>query len=192
MKKILALVMAAILSCSAFVLPVNAAEEEITDHETIQKIVYVLKAEHFADLHINCSLYNGNICIGYDDVSQEAVFGDLVKYLSEYNINTSQISFVSNAMATIQPFPSRAVYTLGDLTENGTVQLNDVLKALKAYTVTAGQAESGLSETQSYAADVDGSGDLTLSDAQNILRYYTVNTLGQQNVSWVDIVVFGV
>ena len=191
MKKIAALLLAAILSCSAFVLPANAAEEEITDHETIQKIVYALKAEYFADLLINCQLYNGNICIEYDDVSQEAVFGDLVKYLDEYNINTRQIPFVSTAMMTIPPLPPRAVYTLGDLNENGTVQLEDAEAALAAYTAAAGQLDTGLTEKQDYAADPDGNGTLTLSDAQHILRYYPVNTLGQQHVRWVAIVLFG-
>ena len=193
MKKIAALLLAAILSCSAFVLPANAAEEEITDHETIQKIVYALKAEHFAEFRFSCDLINDNIYISLSpNRTYVAVHDELVQYLREYNVNMDEMFFPSTADYYLGPVPvPRVAYTLGDLNENGTVQLEDAEAALAAYTAAAGQLDTGLTETQSYAADPDGNGTLTLSDAQHILRYYTVNTLGQQNVSWVDIVVFG-
>ena len=184
--------------------------EKITDPDTIMQMARIFWA--------SLGIYGKRDCIAMRNpedpnvvdlvygYAESRLYGDMTfKFLESRNVDL--LYSVSNLLVNIfspvpEDFPTNAAdypaymekmkaYTLGDLTENGTVQLDDALKALKAYTVTAGQAESGLSETQSYAADVDGSGDLTLSDAQNILRYYTLNTLGQGNVDWVDIVMFG-
>ena len=219
LKKMLAIVSAGIMSCSALSVSVNGAEtEKITDPETICRMVRTYWASLGIDVKkdiwrciatydvLGLGQQPGDVSI-FQNYGAGKLYGKLTrKFFEDYNVDLSKIVWLPTPAIQYLNFPDdfptdeadypayrekMKAYTLGDLNENGTVQLEDAEAALAAYTAAAGQLDTGLTETQSYAADPDGNGTLTLSDAQHILRYYTVNTLGQQNVSWVDIVVFG-
>ena len=44
--------------------------------------------------------------------------------------------------------------------------------------------ESGLTEQQAKAADINGDKTVSVEDAQLILIYYVSNTISGQNVTW--------
>ncbi len=45
----------------------------------------------------------------------------------------------------------------------------------------------GLTERQIQAANVNGDGELSVDDAQNILKYYTQKTVAGKDITWEDI-----
>ena len=211
-KKLFAALYAAVLALSCSI-PVSAEDAEL-DRACAQteKIIRVILAENFAPERLTFTLQGvkpdsgspyiqvwmyGHVTLYGDGRAKGPRHKEMEQYYSLFNPYLEKIGYSVNTLEEYKfykeskVFPERSPYPLGDLNENGTVQLEDAEAALAAYTAAAGQLDTGLTETQSYAADPDGNGTLTLSDAQHILRYYTVNTLGQQNVSWVDIVVFG-
>ena len=76
----------------------------------------------------------------------------------------------------------------GDIDGNGSVDVIDAQIALKAYAELMADNPSGLSEMAFRAADVDRSGDLSVTDAQYILQYYTLNTLSAKPTAWEEII----
>ena len=45
----------------------------------------------------------------------------------------------------------------------------------------------GLTERQIQAANVNGDAELSVDDAQNILKYYTQKTVAGKDITWDDI-----
>ena len=74
-------------------------------------------------------------------------------------------------------------YTLGDVNEDGVVDISDATLALTHYARTAASLSSDLTETQLLAADIDEDGVITLSDATAILTYYARYAAGL-NPAW--------
>ena len=96
---------------------------------------------------------------------------------------------------------SRSVYAvnpqsfLTGILETGIIPLNfsphciylfecDAQLALLAYVQTMAGLESGLTEQQAKAADINGDKTVSVEDAQLILIYYVSNTISGQNVTW--------
>ncbi|MBP0967251.1 MAG: hypothetical protein J5722_06440, partial [Oscillospiraceae bacterium] len=75
----------------------------------------------------------------------------------------------------------------GDLTGDGTIGVDDVQTALKAYTEKVAGKASDLTPGQQKAADVTGDGNLDIEDVQLILIYYTENTVAGKHVAWDDL-----
>ena len=78
-------------------------------------------------------------------------------------------------------------YDLGDLDGDGVVSLADAMKTLKGYTMIASGSGSYLDNRQLKCADVDLDQQITLSDAQLILMYYTRNALSHQGATWEEL-----
>ena len=88
-----------------------------------------------------------------------------------------------------------SVYSRGDVNCDGVVDLDDAQLALLFYTkVTMGQTASpdewyaektgtARGRASRYAADLTGTGSVDLSDAQSILRYYTLS-MGEKTPDW--------
>ena len=75
----------------------------------------------------------------------------------------------------------------GDLNGDNCVELGDALIALRAYTEQLGSKPVTLTPEQIAAADLTETGTVDLGDAQFILSYYTMNTMGGKNMSWEQI-----
>ena len=72
----------------------------------------------------------------------------------------------------------------GDADGDGKVSVEDAQLALLAYVQSMSGMESGLTERQMNAADVNRDKTVSVEDAQTILLYYVSNTLSGQNVTW--------
>ena len=70
---------------------------------------------------------------------------------------------------------------------NGAVSIEDVQIALQAYTLRISGKDTGLTDKQIKAADVNADGELSVDDVQNILIYYVNNTVAQKVLTWEDI-----
>ncbi len=107
--------------------------------------------------------------------------------LSSSNFNAVLDSLTDTAAATlpeddralIEQYLDRSADTLfGDVDRNGSVNSLDALAALKAAAALLSQLTPELDDAQMGIADVDGSGVVTVMDAQYILRYYANTTSG--------------
>ena len=76
----------------------------------------------------------------------------------------------------------------GDLNNDKKVDSTDAQHALIAATESLAGNDSGLSEIQLHAADINGSGTADVSDAQYILIYYTEKELSGNDFTWDDAV----
>lgn len=71
---------------------------------------------------------------------------------------------------------------LGDVNGSQTIDSDDAVVVLLAYTQQMLQGTTYLTDAQEEAADIDGNGIIDSDDAVLILRYYTASMLGE--VSW--------
>ena len=71
---------------------------------------------------------------------------------------------------------------------NGTVSVDDVQLALKAYTESIAGKGTGLSAEALQNADVNENGDLSIDDVQNILIYYVKNTVAGLKITWEELI----
>ncbi len=67
---------------------------------------------------------------------------------------------------------------LGDVTEDGVIDIADATALLTAYAKTAVGNESGLSDTQAIAADANVDGEISIADATLVLSYYAYKATG--------------
>ena len=65
--------------------------------------------------------------------------------------------------------------------------MDDVQLTLKAYTKRIAGLDMGLTARQIKAANVNGDNELSVDDAQNILKYYTQKTVAGKDITWEDI-----
>lgn len=63
-------------------------------------------------------------------------------------------------------------FTLGDVNTDGSVDSDDAVSVLKAYTASMLNGETGLTEAQTLAADVTLNSQIDSDDAVQILKYY--------------------
>ncbi len=92
-----------------------------------------------------------------------------VEYCEEHGI-----PFVAIGEKLVTDEPLR-----GDVSQNGTVDSDDAVLALKAYTAAMLQGEAVLTEDQTALADVNEDGTVDSDDAVSILKYYTASMLGE-------------
>lgn len=77
----------------------------------------------------------------------------------------------------------------GNLNGDVKVSVEDAQLALSAATAAIAGHETGLEEAVQPLADVDRDGDLTVKDAQCILRYYCLNTLSKTAADWDKVII---
>ena len=80
--------------------------------------------------------------------------------------------------------PTDLDFLLGDVNEDGEVNVSDAQLALVEYVATMSGKTGSFTDRQVRAADVNGDGRVTVEDAQFILLYYVRNTLSKQTVTW--------
>ena len=70
------------------------------------------------------------------------------------------------------------------MNEDGEISVEDAQLTLIEYVNTMSGLDSGFTEKQKLAGDINGDKEISVEDAQNILIYYVSNTLSGQNVTW--------
>lgn len=119
----------------------------------------------------NCIIFNPGVMFPEDDAVTVSVSG-----ITKQGV-PAPISYTVHFFDTDPP-------VRGDCTLDGAVSVDDAQCALIAYTQDLAGLGSGLNARQTKAADVNGDGQVTVEDAQNILRYYVENFVSGNAVSW--------
>ena len=70
------------------------------------------------------------------------------------------------------------------MNDDGEISVEDAQLTLIEYVNTMSGLESGFTERQKLAGDINSDKEISVEDAQNILIYYVSNTLSGQNVTW--------
>ncbi len=114
-----------------------------------------------------------------------------------YPITFSKPDFLDKDMNTVTVSCTDGAVTLesgtepdvlrGDTDCNGEVSIEDVQLALQAYTMRVSGKDTGLTDKQLKAADVNENGDLSVDDVQNILIYYVNNTVAGKKLTWEEL-----
>ena len=105
---------------------------------------------------------------------------------STFNVDLKEVGFATGAGMIIATDPSKALK--GDADLNGTVSVEDVQIALKAYTENFAGKGTGLSAAAEKNADVNEDGELSIDDVQNILIYYVKNTVAGLKITWEELI----
>lgn len=78
-------------------------------------------------------------------------------------------------------------YKTGDINLDGEVELEDVMLALKCYTMqVANRKDTGLNDWQQNAADVNRDGTVDVIDVMTILKYYVFTVAGKAPASFTE------
>lgn len=112
------------------------------------------------------TIHQVNRAIGYENVADQTIT-------------------IAENRTTTQYFKSfnKALFTLGDIEDNGTVDAVDASNALSAYAKVSTGGVSGLTDVQEKAADVNANGAVDAVDASIILTYYAKVATGS-SASW--------
>ena len=78
--------------------------------------------------------------------------------------------------------PQPALYTLGDVNEDGKIDAKDASAVLVAYSRSSTGADNGLSAAQAKAANVNGDALVDAKDASAILAYYALASTSEGSV----------
>ncbi|MBR3418290.1 MAG: hypothetical protein IKG82_06325 [Oscillospiraceae bacterium] len=105
---------------------------------------------------------------------------------STFNVDLKEVGFATGAGTIIATVPPKALK--GDADLNGTVSVEDVQIALKAYTENFAGKGTGLSAAAEKNADVNEDGELSIDDVQNILIYYVKNTVAGLKITWEELI----
>ena len=109
-----------------------------------------------------------------------------VNQRSTFDIDLKEVGFATGAGTIIATAPPKALK--GDADLNGTVSVEDVQIALKAYTENFAGKGTGLSAAAEKNADVNEDGELSIDDVQNILIYYVKNTVAGLKITWEELI----
>ena len=105
---------------------------------------------------------------------------------STFNVDLKEVGFATAPGTIIASAPYKGLK--GDTDMNGTVSVDDVQLALKAYTESIAGKGTGLSAEALQNADVNENGDLSIDDVQNILIYYVKNTVAGLKITWEELI----
>ena len=83
--------------------------------------------------------------------------------------------------------PVEETYLLGDVNQDGNINIQDAFLTLLAYCNISVGLEHGLTPAQVLAADVDRDQELTIRDAFRILIYYAMVSVGN-SPNWEELV----
>ncbi len=90
------------------------------------------------------------------------------------------------AQTEAEPTEETEALTIGDLNEDGNIDIADAALCLSAYANQAAGNGHGLTDRQFACADVDGDGAITVLDASDLLVYYA-NAAAGNTLSWEEI-----
>lgn len=90
------------------------------------------------------------------------------------------------AQTEVEPTEEMEALTIGDLNEDGNIDIADAALCLSAYANQAAGNGHGLTDRQFACADVDGDGAITVLDASDLLVYYA-NAAAGNTLSWEEI-----
>ncbi len=83
--------------------------------------------------------------------------------------------------------PAQAAFLRGDVDDNGTVDVTDAQLTLAAYARRIAGKPLGLTDSQFRAANVNLDEQLSVEDAQFILKYYARNTVAKNPTTWEEL-----
>lgn len=83
--------------------------------------------------------------------------------------------------------PAQAAFLRGDVDDNGTVDVTDAQLTLAAYARRIAGKPLGLTDPQFRAANVNLDEQLSVEDAQFILKYYARNTVAKNPTTWEEL-----
>ena len=209
MKKLLAALSACVLTLLSFCIPASAAPNgQISDPALVSEMINVYLLTLGREAVRYCSFEakgadNWKLMISPE--AEKLYLDDILTFARDYHIDESKIQVIVSQRepaglpeheADYPAYKEKVRgYSFGDADNDGDVTLADALKTLKYYTtgmVNGVQIEARTGQEDWFRAmNVAPDEEIDLTDAQLILRYYTLNCLGKRNVSWVDIVVFG-
>ena len=93
-------------------------------------------------------------------------------------------TITSETTTTGETTPTEPDYLLGDINDDGEVNVADAQLTLNAYVKAMAGKDNGLTEKQAKAANVNGDQEISVDDAQIILLYYVKNTLSNTPTAW--------
>lgn len=83
--------------------------------------------------------------------------------------------------------PAQTAFLRGDVDDNGTVDVTDAQLTLAAYARRIAGKPLGLTDSQFRAANVNLDEQLSVEDAQFILKYYARNTVAKNPTTWEEL-----
>ncbi len=98
---------------------------------------------------------------------------------------TTEATTETAVMTTAEP--AQAAFLRGDVDDNGTVDVTDAQLTLAAYARRIAGKPLGLTDPQFRAANVNLDEQLSVEDAQFILKYYARNTVAKNPTTWEEL-----
>ena len=100
---------------------------------------------------------------------------------------TSTTEATTETAVTTTAEPAQAAFLRGDVDDNGTVDVTDAQLTLAAYARRIAGKPLGLTDPQFRAANVNLDEQLSVEDAQFILKYYARNTVAKNPTTWEEL-----
>ncbi|MBR3046129.1 MAG: hypothetical protein IKI45_16810 [Oscillospiraceae bacterium] len=100
---------------------------------------------------------------------------------------TTAIETTAETTVTTTAEPAQAAFLRGDVDDNGTVDVTDAQLTLAAYARRIAGKPLGLTDLQFRAANVNLDEQLSVEDAQFILKYYARNTVAKNPTAWEEL-----
>lgn len=100
---------------------------------------------------------------------------------------TSTTEATTETTVTTTAEPAQAAFLRGDVDDNGTVDVTDAQLTLAAYARRIAGKPLGLTDPQFRAANVNLDEQLSVEDAQFILKYYARNTVAKNPTTWEEL-----
>lgn len=102
-------------------------------------------------------------------------------------VATTTIETTAETAVTTTAEPAQAAFLRGDVDDNGTVDVTDAQLTLAAYARRIAGKPLGLTDPQFRAANVNLDEQLSVEDAQFILKYYARNTVAKNPTTWEEL-----
>ena len=109
-----------------------------------------------------------------------------IETTAETTVTTTAEATTETAVMTTAE-PAQAAFLRGDVDDNGTVDVTDAQLTLAAYARRIAGKPLGLTDSQFRAANVNLDEQLSVEDAQFILKYYARNTVAKNPTTWEEL-----
>lgn len=109
-----------------------------------------------------------------------------IETTAETTVTTTAEATTETAVMTTAE-PAQAAFLRGDVDDNGTVDVTDAQLTLAAYARRIAGKPLGLTDLQFRAANVNLDEQLSVEDAQFILKYYARNTVAKNPTAWEEL-----
>lgn len=113
------------------------------------------------------------------------IYADIIEVIAE--ADTADGDETNNRDSAFIAKSGMDPYKTGDINLDGKVELEDVMLALKCYTMqVANRKDIGLNDWQQNAADVNRDGAVDVLDAMSILKFYVFTIAGKAPASFTE------